>query len=226
MAEALNWFERELAWGVKEAELRHLTGRIGELYAAMITRGQMALETNQRGYDVVSAENERISVKTVTSSSHVTFKESTLHFVDRVMILRLNADRDEGVSIEAIFDKPIDEATAFLTKFDGGYRYMVSRANRVPKPLENLAELKSVSFDGYEIVQYENGTIQVLKGGLPTITAKPHLRVIAEKLGFPTHRVNGDEKNTRQMGSGIIQLLNQASEKRVFEALAKLGRVP
>jgi len=50
-----------------------LTGRIGELYAAMITRGQMALETNQRGYDVVSALNERISVKTITTSTHVSF---------------------------------------------------------------------------------------------------------------------------------------------------------
>jgi hypothetical protein len=62
LAEALAWFEKELGWGVAPAELNHLTGRIGELYAAMITRGQMALETNQRGYDVISADNERISV--------------------------------------------------------------------------------------------------------------------------------------------------------------------
>ena len=54
LAEALSWFEKELSWGVAPAEMNHLTGRIGELYVAMITRGQMALETNQRGYDVVS----------------------------------------------------------------------------------------------------------------------------------------------------------------------------
>jgi hypothetical protein len=69
LAEALNWFEKEIEWGVKPAELNHLTGRIGELYAAMITRGQMALETNQKGYDVVSAENQKISVKTFTTMS-------------------------------------------------------------------------------------------------------------------------------------------------------------
>ena len=43
LGEALTWFEKELNWGVPQAELWHLSGRIGELYAAMITRGQMAL---------------------------------------------------------------------------------------------------------------------------------------------------------------------------------------
>lgn len=47
---------------MKPTELRPLTGRIGELYVAMITRGQMALATNQKGGDVVSALGERISV--------------------------------------------------------------------------------------------------------------------------------------------------------------------
>ena len=92
LAEALAWFEKELSWGVAPAELNHLTGRIGELYAAMITRGQMALETNQRGYDVVSSSNERISVKTVTTSSHVSFNASTFEYVDRVIVLRVNVD--------------------------------------------------------------------------------------------------------------------------------------
>lgn len=90
LAEALSWFKKELSWGVAPAELNHLTGRIGELYAAMITRGQMALDSKQRGYDVISAENERISVKTITSSNHVSFNPSTFSLVDRVMVLRVS----------------------------------------------------------------------------------------------------------------------------------------
>ncbi|RJE79161.1 hypothetical protein [Paracoccus sp. JM45] len=66
LADALQWLEKELSWGAPLAELRHLTGRIGELYAAMITRGQMAMAVNQVGYDVVSAEGDTISVKTFT----------------------------------------------------------------------------------------------------------------------------------------------------------------
>jgi hypothetical protein len=102
LAEALAWFEKELSWGVAPAELSHLTGRIGEFYAAMITRGQMALETNQRGYDVVSSANERISVKTVTTSSHVSFNASTFEYVDRVIVLRVNVDDELGISVEEL----------------------------------------------------------------------------------------------------------------------------
>ena len=38
------------------AELRHLTGRIGELYVAMMTLGQLADSVNQRGYEIVNSE--------------------------------------------------------------------------------------------------------------------------------------------------------------------------
>jgi len=64
LGEAMSWFERELNWGVPPTELRHLSGRIGELYAALITSGQMATSVNQAGYDVVSATGEHVSVKT------------------------------------------------------------------------------------------------------------------------------------------------------------------
>ena len=48
-ADALQWFEKELSWGAEVAKLRHLTGRIDELYNAMIMRGQMAVAVNQVG---------------------------------------------------------------------------------------------------------------------------------------------------------------------------------
>lgn len=51
LGEALAWFEKEVEWGADPAELRHLhlSGRIGELSVATITRSQMAPRTNQRG---------------------------------------------------------------------------------------------------------------------------------------------------------------------------------
>ncbi len=42
LGETMIWFQRELDWGLPPTELRHLYGRIGELYAALITNGQMA----------------------------------------------------------------------------------------------------------------------------------------------------------------------------------------
>lgn len=76
LGEAMSWFERELQWGVEPTELRHLIGRIGELYAALISNGQMATEVNQKGYDVVSEKGEKISVKTTAMmglGGHISF---------------------------------------------------------------------------------------------------------------------------------------------------------
>src|SRR3954471_2538304 len=95
LGEAMAWFERELQWGVPPTELRHLCGRIGELYAALITNGQMAVTVNQQGYDVVSAEGERVSVKTTAKmdgAGHIAFNPNSLTKVDRVIVLRINTD--------------------------------------------------------------------------------------------------------------------------------------
>ena len=43
----MSWLERELSWDVPATEPRHLTGRIGELYAALIKNGRKATEVNQ-----------------------------------------------------------------------------------------------------------------------------------------------------------------------------------
>ena len=96
-------------FGVSATETRHLVGRIGELYACVITNGQMAPNTNEKGYDVVSNNGERISVKTTattTTSGGATFNLNTLDFVDRIMIMRINED----LEIEVLFDAPTDEA--------------------------------------------------------------------------------------------------------------------
>ena len=130
LAEALSWFEKEISWGVSLGELRHLTGRIGELYAAMITRGQMTLDTNQRGYDVVSAANERISVKTATTSNHVDFNQNTYHHVDRVMVFRVNVDDEKGVSVEELLDRPAEEARQLMREQGGKLVYLISRGTR------------------------------------------------------------------------------------------------
>jgi hypothetical protein len=207
LGEALSWLEKELSWGTKPAELNHLTGRIGELYAAMITRGQMALETNQRGYDVISDANERISVKTITSSHQVSFNPSTLHHVDRIMILRINVDVDDGVTIECLFDKPIEDARPFLGE---QLRYMVkSSGPKNEKPIENLAKTASASFEDLMIDKFENGTIQVSRSGNVVAPARPILKEIAGKIGIDILFESGAEKNTRHLGASIIKQLNQ-----------------
>lgn len=207
LAEALSWFEKELGWGVSPAELNHLTGRIGELYAAMITRGQMALETNQRGYDVISAENERISVKTVTSSVHVSFNQNTFDLVDRVMVLRVNVDEEDGVSVETLLDCSAQEFLAKYDKSNRKYTFGTQGEKRPLRSLDNLTISNEAIFGNYLVRQYENGTIQVLISDELQQVAKPHLRKIAAEIGVDLLNSNSKAKNTRQLGADIIKTL-------------------
>jgi hypothetical protein len=212
LAEALSWFEKEISWGVSPGELNHLTGRIGELYAAMITRGQMALDTNQRGYDVVSASNERISVKTITSSTHVDFNLNTFHHVDRVMVLRVNIDDEKGVSVEELLDAHVETARQLMREQGSKLVYPIKRAAREERPLESLEIAGRASYSDFEIVKYENGVIRILRNGEPQrVVVKETLRSVAAEIGVDLFNSKDGLKNTQQLGADVIRALNAAT---------------
>ena len=210
LAEALQWFEKELSWGTQIAELRHLTGRIGELYAAMITRGQMAASVNQVGYDVVSAEGEKISVKTFTSSTRINFNSATLDEATHVMILRIVIDENEP-SIMEVLDRSVEEVRPMLREVNGQVYLPVNRLLRPEKPtarqLENLKEVAVVTWKRLTVSQLENGTILVRDGEEILPQSKASLREIARDIGVDIVNSMGNPKNTRALGADIIKAL-------------------
>ena len=206
LAEALSWFEKELAWGVDPAELRHLTGRVGELYAAMITRGQLALATNQRGYDVVSGNGEHISVKTITSSNHVSFRKSTFAEADRIIVLRINVDEGEA-SIEELVDLSSCEMVAQCQEGTGDYRYAIRAKPVLRRPDGGLAVTPEATTGSYRIAQYESGTVAVWNGDVLEPVAKPVLRRLAAEHGVDLLNGAGNARNTRQLGAALIAAL-------------------
>ena len=216
LGEAMNWLERELSWGVAPAEQRHLVGRIGELYAALISNGQMAPVTNQAGYDVVSSLDERISVKTTTQSSggHISFNENTLDQVDRVMVLFLNT---EEMQINTLLDKSIEETLPLLAQATGNKvnlslsKLRFNRSENV-KPLDQQSILHQSSYQGYSIKELESGSILVIKGKQVIQPAKPILRTLSTTLGLPLLNSNGNPMNTRQLGSRLIRQLNETNK--------------
>jgi hypothetical protein len=210
LAEALAWFEKELSWGVAAPELNHLTGRIGELYAAMITRGQMALETNQRGYDVVSSANERISVKTVTTSAQVSFNASTFELVDRVMVFRVNVDEENGISVEELLDESAESAKDKMRLSAGNYIYPITQGSRREKrPVEELRVTARGSHSDLEIVRYESGAIRILRDGIvQPVVVKDVLRPIAADVGVNVLNSRGETKNTQSLGADVIRAIN------------------
>lgn len=206
LGEAMAWFERELNWGVPPTELRHLCGRIGELYAALITNGQMATEVNQKGYDVVSGDGERISVKTTAmmgASGHVSFNPNSLSFVDRVIVLRVNT---EEMQIETLLNVPVGEAIELMASEGGGRRTLsLSRLGKKPVPAGQVKRVKEVTYQGYIIRELETGSIEVEKDGVLITPAKPVLRELAVSLSIGILNGAGNVLTTRQLGSQIIK---------------------
>lgn len=214
LGKSLEWLQQELSWGVSAQELSHLTGRIGELYTAMYTYGQMALENNQHGYDVISSEGERISVKTITTSNHVSFTKSTLSYVDRIVILEINTT---DLEINILVDSKKEELLPLLRDTNGkkllyplgnkirDKNAIKSSKTREIKPLSEMEIREEVYYKNHIIRQYENGTIEVLTNGISEKITKPTLIKIAKELSVSPINSAGSKMNTRQLGDKVIK---------------------
>ncbi|MEZ9537336.1 hypothetical protein AB4160_03980 [Shewanella sp. 10N.286.51.B8] len=166
----------------------------------------MATEVNQAGYDVVGSNGERISVKTtarMVSSGHISFNVNTLNLVDRVIILRVNT---EEMQIETLFDGAVNDAEAMMNTNDAKKSSISMSKLLTQKPIEReLSKVSESKWREYELIELENGTIEVWLNGVLVSPSKPHLRAIAKELGVPVLNGNGNPHNTRQLGSLLIK---------------------
>lgn len=114
--------------GCKPTEVRHLLGRIGEFYCAVKTNGVLAIQSNQRGYDVVCSNNRKISVKTTAqkSSGFVTFNRQTINLADDVMILQYS---DEG--LKEIYFGTTDSIIPYCRTWENNYELDISKIKRL-----------------------------------------------------------------------------------------------
>jgi hypothetical protein len=210
LGEALSWLERELTWGVQPTELRHLCGRIGELYTALITNGQMAERVNQRGYDVVSSDGERISVKTTAmmgNTGHVSFNSNSLGEVDRVVVLRINT---EEMQVETLLNASIQDAVNLMSTEANGTRALpLRRLIKEPKQRSEVRTVKEVSYLDYIVRELETGSIEVEHIGEFKQPVKPVLRDIARHLNISLVSSSGNTLTTRQLGSQIIKAIQE-----------------
>lgn len=107
-------------------ELRHLIGRIGELFCAIETNGQLARETNQHGFDVVSS-GRRISVKTTAQKAgFITFNQKTFDQLDTVFIVQY---RDDDFHVLYFGDKEPVERIA--RSYGSAYEVDIEKVKRI-----------------------------------------------------------------------------------------------
>ncbi|WP_137663859.1 DUF6998 domain-containing protein [Enterococcus hulanensis] len=208
LSKLLDWLEQERDWGTNSGELKFITGRIGEIYTAIMVNGQMAENTNQKGYDVVSEKNERISVKARTKlKGQVNFNSNTLDYVDRVIIVFVDV---EEITVKIIYDASIDEAKKIMTIQDTSVRISMSKIvlNEQEKPKEEHI-LNVAEFEDCKIVRLESGKIEVYKKDSLISPSKTILRTIAQIIGVDIMNSNGNKKNQRQLGYDVIRQLEE-----------------
>jgi len=169
----------------------------------------MATEVNQKGYDVVSGDGERISVKTTAmmgSRGHISFNPNTLEQVDRIIILRVNTDE---MQIETLLNVPKDEATRLMGSPNSQGKAVIS-LSKIIRPEKNpsdMKEVKSAAYGKHLVRELENGSIEVYLDGAVVSPAKPELRKLASELNISIVNGSGNPFNTRQLGSIIIKTI-------------------
>lgn len=218
LGEALTWLQKELDWGARASELRHLTGRIGELYVALITNGRMAEKSLQAGFDVVSADGERISVKTTTmsyGSGHVSFNPRTLSLVDRIVVLQIcteDSDDAQDLQIKVLLNETTSKVKQLLgEERDGKCDLSLSKLLGTRGRTKQARVAVEVSFEGLRIQELETGQIAVTRSGAQLEPVKPILRDVAQKLNLSILNPSGNPMNTRQLGSQIIRCIDELS---------------
>jgi hypothetical protein len=114
-------------FGVKPTEVRHLIGRLGELYCLKHTGGKFAHHVNQHGFDVVAPNGRRISVKTTAQhSGFVAISQSTSHLADDLMLLQYI----EG-NIQVLYYGPMTKAIAVSRIYEGKYEFDIKKSQSI-----------------------------------------------------------------------------------------------
>jgi hypothetical protein len=104
-------------------------------------------------------------------------------------------------------DLPIAEVLPQLRDIGTALYFPVSRSPRPPADLSKLKETARATWQGYLVIQLENGMIIVERDGASVNPAKPVLREIARRHGVDIMNVMGNPKNTRSLGSDVIKAL-------------------
>ena len=99
----------------------------------------------------------------------------------------------------------------------GNIQAILDRADELGYEIEivsdNVSVIKEVIFGEYQIQQLSNLSINISKNQVLQSVAKPILREIAIRINVDLNNLKGNEKNTRSLGSDVIQRISQMEKK-------------
>ncbi|USE83973.1 hypothetical protein [Acinetobacter tibetensis] len=100
----------------------------------------------------------------------------------------------------------------------GNIQAILDRADELGYEIEivtdNVSVIKEVVFGEYQIQQLSNLSINISKNQVLQSVVKPILREIAIRINVDLNNLKGNEKNTRSLGSDVIQRISQLEKER------------
>lgn len=189
--------------GISPQELRAHTGVIGEAFVADYLGVKLTSINNQRGFDLIDADGLRVSVKTITTSTHATFNERTLDQVDRVVVVWLGTEADE-LDVVIVYDKSVEDLNLDCKSYRGSLR--LGRLSMIfpKKPsgagLFDVGDIVDTYQDGNLLFRkHTSGSFTVLVDNQPE-PAFQHLMRLRDSMGLPDKLNN----TTRTLGTQVF----------------------
>lgn len=220
---------QEMAWGAKPTELRHLVGRLGELYIAEKYNGSMAVGVNEKGFDVISSRDNKISVKTFclvdekTSREDYAFPLATednkldkLADMDELSIVQIEIVKNKVKSIKEYFNG-INQVIIWNSNFHRDkVKFRIKNKNKLKEPPEGI-EIKNWGvWKEYKILEDSNGKIYTFEKNELKKPTKDYLIEIVKKLKkeknilIPVEaQKRKTKRHTRSLGKEVIKALNE-----------------
>jgi hypothetical protein len=195
--------------GIAPQELRAHTGVIGEAFVADYLGVKLATENNQRGYDLIDADGLRVSVKTITTSTGVSLKESTVDLVDRVVVVWLDTNEDE-IGVHVAYDVGVEKFLADCAAPYRGSLRLASGSMTFPNRQSSahkseVGDVVAAHTDGnVTIRKHSSGSFTALVDGEPK-PARQYLIEIRNAMGLPDKATN----TTRSLGSQLFGQLGK-----------------
>lgn len=189
--------------GISPQELRAHTGVIGEAFVADYLKVKLTSTNNQPGYDLIDGDGLRVSVKTITTSSHVKLKESTFNQVDRIIVVWLGTQADE-LDVVIVYNKSAEAFHADAVPYQGTLRLGRAAMTFQDKPVGagpfHVGDIVNVHQEGNVLFRrHASGSFTVLVDGLPE-PAFQHLLRLRDALGLPDKTNN----TTRTLGNQVF----------------------
>lgn len=129
----------------------------------------------------------------------------------------------EEMQVEVLLDASISEVLPMLSNStDGKKSLSLSRLIERRNPIRVIPTTIQVELDGYIIRELESGSIEVEYKGEKVSPVKPALRELATRLNVGLINSKGNALNTRQLGTQIIQSIQELTNNTQTKLVSDL----